>query len=156
MTADREALVDAFLGSLRGLLLAGMAEGCAPAAPVPDRDGRTLRASDVAELYRVTAKTVRGWVDDGMLPALRLPGRDGAGSYRFRDVDLAEFDRRRECNWSPPPAPVVLTLAGEPVPIGAGPRDAFGRGRRALARLARHDRLCQAAISVSETAPGMR
>jgi hypothetical protein len=31
MSADREALVDAFLDSLRALLLAGTAEGCAVA-----------------------------------------------------------------------------------------------------------------------------
>jgi hypothetical protein len=44
MTADREALVDAFLGSLRPLLLACLADGCAPLAP--DRDDRTLRVKD--------------------------------------------------------------------------------------------------------------
>jgi excisionase family DNA binding protein len=113
---------------LRALLLAGMAEACAP-PPASDRDDRTLRVKDVAELYRVTVKSVYEWVRSGILPALRLPGRDGAGSYRFRNADLAEFDRRRECNWTPP-APVVLTPAGEPAPI-ATPRDAFGHGRRA-------------------------
>jgi hypothetical protein len=67
---------------------------------------------------------------------LRLPGRDGAGSYRFRDADLAEFDRRRERNWTPP-EPVVLAAAGQTAPI-TKPRDAFGRGRHgAEARAAR-------------------
>jgi Helix-turn-helix domain len=127
-TTDREALVDAFLSSLRALLLAGTAEGCAP--PVPNRDDRTLRVKDVAELYRVTVKSVYDWVGSGMLPALRLPGRDGAaGSYRFRDADLAEFDRRRECNWTPP-APVVLTPAGETGPARASRSNAFQRGAR--------------------------
>jgi excisionase family DNA binding protein len=127
MSADREALVDAFLGSLRALLLAGTAEGCAPAAPV--RNGRTLKVKEVAERYEVAVKTVYGWVDSGMLPALRLPGRNGAGSYRFRDADLTEFDRRRECNWTPP-APVVLTPAGETGPARASRSNAFQRGAR--------------------------
>jgi len=109
--SDREALVDAFLGGLRALLLAGIPEECAPPVRPPDRDGRTLRVKDVAELYRVTVKSVYGWVDDGILPALRLPGRDGAGSYRFRDADLAEFDRRRACNWAPP-EPGARRLSG--------------------------------------------
>jgi hypothetical protein len=155
MTADREALVDAFVDSLRALLLADIAEERAP--PVPNRDGRTLRVKEVAEFYRVTVKTVYGWVAIGILPALLLPGRAGtAGNYRFRAADLAEFDQRRACNWTPSLAPVVLTLAGEPVPIGgksdAATAAAAQRHRwrgRAPARLARQ-------FSVSETAPGMQ
>lgn len=38
-----------------------------------------LLASEVAELFRVSPKTVVGWAKAKLVPALRLPG----GRYRF-------------------------------------------------------------------------
>jgi excisionase family DNA binding protein len=126
MSADREALVDAFLSSLRALLLAGLADERAPPATA-DRSGRTLRVKDVAALYGVRVKAVYNWINRGVLPVLRFPG----GDYRFRSEDLAEFDRRREQNWAPAAEPVALTLAGQAVPITPRRGTAFESGRRA-------------------------
>lgn len=45
-----------------------------------------LLASEVAELFRVSPKTVVGWAKAKLLPAMRLPG----GRYRFRAGPVKE------------------------------------------------------------------
>ena len=43
-----------------------------------------LTPGDVAEIYRVTSKTVSHWADAGRLPSVRTPG----GHHRFREADV--------------------------------------------------------------------
>ena len=56
---------------------------------------RTLRVGEVADYLDVTTKRVYGWIDDGVLPALRLPGRNGHVTIRIRRQDLDDFDPKR-------------------------------------------------------------
>jgi excisionase family DNA binding protein len=52
---------------------------------------RAITVKGVAELYSVTPQVVYGWIRDGHIRPLRLPG---GGSYRFRQSDLDEFETR--------------------------------------------------------------
>ena len=52
---------------------------------------RALTVRDVAALYGVTSKCVYGWIKDGHIRPIRLPG---GGPYRFRRSDLEEFETR--------------------------------------------------------------
>lgn len=51
---------------------------------------RALTVKDVAAEYGVTPATVYGWIKEGDLVPLKLPG----GTFRFRRAQLDEFDRR--------------------------------------------------------------
>jgi excisionase family DNA binding protein len=51
---------------------------------------RALTVREVAAEYGVTPATVYGWIRDGFLRPLRLPG----GDYRFRREHIEEFDRQ--------------------------------------------------------------
>lgn len=51
---------------------------------------RAMRVKDVAAEYNVTPDTVYGWLRDGRLRGMRLPG----GEWRFRRAQLEEFDQR--------------------------------------------------------------
>lgn len=46
-----------------------------------------LTCSEVAELFRVDAKTVARWASRGLLPSFRTPG----GHRRFRADDIRAF-----------------------------------------------------------------
>lgn len=48
-----------------------------------------LSTAEAAILLGAHPKTVKGWVRDGQIRALRSPG----GHYRFRRADLDEFTR---------------------------------------------------------------
>jgi excisionase family DNA binding protein len=48
---------------------------------------RLLTTGDVADRLGVTPYTVRRWVADGRLPAVKLPG-GGRTQWRFRAADL--------------------------------------------------------------------
>ena len=43
-----------------------------------------LTPGEVAEIFRVTPKTVSHWADAGRLPCVRTPG----GHHRFREADV--------------------------------------------------------------------
>lgn len=48
---------------------------------------RLLTTAEVADRLGVTAYTVRRWVADGHLPAVKLPGA-GRAQWRFHAADL--------------------------------------------------------------------
>ena len=50
-----------------------------------------LTVKNVADLYLVTPQRVYGWIKDGHIRPIRLPG---GGPYRFRQVHLDEFETR--------------------------------------------------------------
>lgn len=52
---------------------------------------RALTVRDVAQTYGVTPQRVYGWIKDGHIRPIRLPG---GGPYRFRRSDLEEFETR--------------------------------------------------------------
>jgi hypothetical protein len=52
---------------------------------------RALTVKDVAHIYGVIPQVVYGWIRDGHIRPLRLPGN---GPYRFRPADLEDFDER--------------------------------------------------------------
>lgn len=43
-----------------------------------------MKVREVAEWLNVSRKTVRKWIDAGVLPAIRLPG----GDFRIRRADV--------------------------------------------------------------------
>ena len=51
---------------------------------------RPLTVKGVADLYGVRPQRVYGWIKDGHIRPIRLPG----GPYRFRRSDLEEFETR--------------------------------------------------------------
>lgn len=51
-----------------------------------------LTAAEVATRLGTSEHTVRRWIRNGELPALRIGGRIG---YRIAAEDLADFERRR-------------------------------------------------------------
>ena len=57
--------------------------------------GAYLRVAAVAETLDVSPRTVRRWIDAGVLPAIRLPG----GQLRIPAADFATF--RTACKLSP-------------------------------------------------------
>ena len=53
---------------------------------LPAPDGQLLTVTQVADQLRVTAQTIRNWIDHGVLPAARI-GR----SFRIRRRDVDEL-----------------------------------------------------------------
>lgn len=60
--------------------------GAAPEIPEAEP---LMMTGEVAALFRVDPKTVRRWVDRGLLPVLRTPG----GLLRFRESVVQAFLR---------------------------------------------------------------
>jgi excisionase family DNA binding protein len=89
---------------------------------------RARTVKDVARIYGVIPQVVYGWIRDGHIRPLRLPGN---GSYRFRQVDLDEFDER--CRVKSLIDQIIDSDNAEPVGTSNGPRvvalDPFQRGR---------------------------
>ena len=88
----------------------------------PDTGESFLTVAEVAEMLKLNQQTVRNWIDQGSLPALRV-GR------RVR-IKRSDFDRIVEAGYNggsaPPPPPVTGPSAedfwgGEPVGV-AEPR----------------------------------
>lgn len=52
-------------------------------------DSKLLTVPQVAGAFQVTSQTVRNWIDQGLLPALRV-GR----AFRIRETDVAELLER--------------------------------------------------------------
>lgn len=48
-----------------------------------------LTTSEVAELFKISAESVRNWVRTGKLGAVKLPG----GKIRFRREDIEAIER---------------------------------------------------------------
>lgn len=46
-----------------------------------------LTTAEVAASFRVSSETVRAWVEDGRIPAIRL----GPKTFRFRRADVEAF-----------------------------------------------------------------
>jgi excisionase family DNA binding protein len=90
----------------------------------PDWDDEFLTVNEIAEHLRLTQQTVRNWIDQGSLPAIRVGRR-----VRVRRID---FDRLVSAGAtladSPEPAPAV---SGDPRDQFAGAvqsaRDVLGR-----------------------------
>jgi len=58
-----------------------------------------LTCSQAARRLNVEPSTIRAWIRDGLLPAVRTPGKNGRGRFRVNEADLAlAFDpvRRRD------------------------------------------------------------
>lgn len=55
-----------------------------------------------AALLLVTEDTVRSWANSGELPAFRIPGAGGRGTFRFKRADLIEFIERLPASRSLP------------------------------------------------------
>jgi excisionase family DNA binding protein len=95
--------------------------------------GRALKVRDVANLYSVTPQVVYGWIRDGHIRPLRLPGR---GSYRFRQADLDDFVERCRARDSTDPTIDSDDHETETVGTSNGPTprvvalDPFQRGRQ--------------------------
>lgn len=102
---NRVETVENFLALLRELLSGG-----AEPKPAATDEKPRLKVYEVAARYGVDRETVYRWIQQGLMPCLRMPG----GDYRFREADLVEFDHRRETNWTPPEA------APEPAPAPSG------------------------------------
>jgi hypothetical protein len=70
-------------------------DAAAPPSPSPGSSlppGEYFTPSSVARLYGVDPKTVRGWIDRGLLPCYRLPPTAHARGYaRIRRGDLIAF-----------------------------------------------------------------
>jgi excisionase family DNA binding protein len=49
-------------------------------------DSKLLTVPQVAEVFQVTAQTIRNWIDQGLLPAVRV-GR----AYRIRQDDVTKL-----------------------------------------------------------------
>jgi|SRR5579884_2523539 len=52
-------------------------------------DSKLLTVPQVADAFQVTSQTIRNWIDQGLLPALRV-GR----AYRIREADVAALLER--------------------------------------------------------------
>lgn len=50
-----------------------------------------LKVTEVARIFNVRPYTVRGWINDGKLPATRL----STGQFRVYESDLAEFANKK-------------------------------------------------------------
>ena len=79
----------------------------------PERGRRSLTASEAAALIGVSVATVRGWADDGRLPAYRTEG----GHRRFELDELREWLTRRGAA-----APETRRFARAPQEVPACPR----------------------------------
>ena len=55
-----------------------------------DRDGHLLRQAELAERWRITARTLERWRSEGYGPAWLTIG----GSIRYRLGDVLDFERR--------------------------------------------------------------
>lgn len=55
-----------------------------------DDDLKLYTTIQVAELCEVTTETIRNWIDNGDLPALKINN-----AWRIRKVDLREFLQKR-------------------------------------------------------------
>lgn len=59
-----------------------------------DDDVKLFKTSEVAELCAVTEETIRRWIKEGELPAIRMPG-GSTGRLRVRKPDLLKFLNER-------------------------------------------------------------
>ncbi len=75
----------------------------------PETEESFLTVAEVAEVLKLNQQTVRNWIDQGSLPAVRV-GR------RVR-IKRSDFDRILEESYSgrPTPEPTAPTLSGEDV-----------------------------------------
>ncbi len=87
--------------------------------------GRTYKVADIADYLDVTLKRVYGWIQDGTLPALRLPGRKGHATIRIRRQDFDEFERQWLGQNSA--SPDTASAAEAPSGTSAGPTPEPGR-----------------------------
>lgn len=55
---------------------------------------RTYKVAEIAARFGVTVKKVYGWIHDGRLVALHLPGRNGNVIVRVRREELDDFERQ--------------------------------------------------------------
>lgn len=69
-----------------------MSSPTAPEAPLfnPESD-KLYTTKDVAEMFAVTSETVRDWIGEGKLPAIRL----GSGHLRVKQTDVVAFANHR-------------------------------------------------------------
>lgn len=94
---------------------------------------RALTVKDVAAELGVTPQRVYGWIKDGHIRPIRLPG---GGPYRFRRSDLNEFEAR--CRGENSIDRTIVYEDEEGGSISTGPtnlvdiHDPFQRGRQTV------------------------
>lgn len=90
---------------------------------------RSLTTGQVASFCSVSLRTVINWINRGLLPAHKLPGR---GDHRIQRRDLVGFMRDNQM-----PVPPELLDAGAPAPAAALVVDDDAAMSRAIGRVLR-------------------
>lgn len=66
--------------------------------PMPSRDGKNeklFKVSEIATWFNVSPATVRRWIKEGKLKAIKMPGEEGKGQYRIERSELKRFGEHK-------------------------------------------------------------